>query len=230
MPFFDDAMRRPWLEAWRRCRAAIRCARRAARPGGAAARLGPALGRRIRDDDPGQFLGEELWTLAGAARARTAICGRRCTRSPTATGSRRSPRAVDRLERDWGGWRVAWGEVNRFQRNDGAIVQTFDDSRPSIPCPSPRRAGASLASFAARSYPGTRRWYGTSGNSFVAIVEFGPRVRAWAVTAGGESGDPASPHFNDQAARYAAGDLRPVYFHRDELDGHVAETYHPGSR
>ena len=88
----------------------------------------------------------------------------------------------------------------------------------------------SLASFGARAYPGTRRWYGTSGNSFVAIVEFGPRVRAWAVTAGGESGNPTSPHFNDQAGRYAAGDLRPVYFYREELEGHVAETYHPGSR
>ena len=82
----------------------------------------------------------------------------------------------------------------------------------------------SLASFAARAYPGTRRWYGTSGNSFVAVVEFGPRVRAWAVTAGGESGDPASPHFNDQAERYASGNLRPVYFYREDLQGHAARN------
>ena len=62
------------------------------------------------------------------------------------------------------------------------------------------------------------------------MVEFGPRVRAWAVTAGGESGNPGSPHFNDQAGRYAAGDLRPVYFYREDLAGHIAETYHPGTR
>lgn len=137
-------------------------------------------------------------------------------------------RAVDTLERDWGRWRVRWGEVNRFQRNDGAIVQAFDDARPSIPVPFASARWGTLASFGARAYPGTRRWYGTSGNSFVAIVEFGPRVRAWAVSAGGESGDPASPHFNDQAARYAAGDLRPVYFHPEDLAGHAARTYRPG--
>ena len=147
-----------------------------------------------------------------------------------ASASRTLDRAVARLERDWGGWRVRWGEINRFQRNNGAIVQRFDDARPSLPVPFASARWGSLASFAARAYPGTRRWYGTSGNSFVAIVEFGPRVRAWAVTAGGESGDPASRHFNDQAARYASGDLRPVYFHPDELAGHVARTYRPGSK
>jgi len=75
---------------------------------------------------------------------------------------------------------------------------------------------------------GSKRWYGTSGNSFVAVVEFGPRVRALAVSAGGESGDPKSPHFNDQAERYATGNLRPVYFYPDELRGHVERTYRPG--
>ena len=85
-----------------------------------------------------------------------------------------------------------------------------------------------LASFGAKRYPGTKRYYGTSGNSFVAAVEFGPRVRAVAVSAGGESGDPASPHFIDQAIRYARGMLRPVYFWPDERQGHIAKTYHPG--
>ena len=74
----------------------------------------------------------------------------------------------------------------------------------------------------------TKRWYGTSGNSFVAVVEFGKRVRARAVTAGGESGDPSSKHFNDQAARYASGQLRDVYFYPDQLVGHVERSYRPG--
>ena len=77
--------------------------------------------------------------------------------------------------------------------------------------------------------PGTKRWYGTSGNSFVAVVEFGDSVRARAVTAGGESGDPASKHFGDQAERYATGNLRPVYFYPNQLQGHVERVYHPGS-
>ena len=71
--------------------------------------------------------------------------------------------------------------------------------------------------------------YGTYGNSFVAVVEFGQdSVRAIAVTAGGESGDPASPHFNDQAERYVEGRLRPVYFYPGQLEGHTERVYRPG--
>jgi acyl-homoserine-lactone acylase len=136
--------------------------------------------------------------------------------------------AVDRLEADFGRWRVPWGEINRFQRLTDEIVHPFIDAAPSIPVPFASGRWGSLASFGARAYPGTRRWYGTSGNSFVAVVEFGPRVRARAVTAGGESGNRQSPHFNDQAGRYAAGDLREVYFHPDQLRGHIERTYHPG--
>jgi acyl-homoserine lactone acylase PvdQ len=87
----------------------------------------------------------------------------------------------------------------------------------------------SLASFGARAYQGTKKWYGTSGNSFVAVVEFGETVRARAVTAGGESGNPASPHFNDQAKRYSTGDLREVYYYRAQLKGHTGREYHPGN-
>ena len=136
--------------------------------------------------------------------------------------------AVDRLEREFGSWRTPWGGINRFQRLTGAIVQPFADAAPSIPVGFPSARWGSLASFGAQPYPGTRRWYGTSGNSFVAVVEFGPRVRARAITAGGESGDPRSPHFNDQAVRYATGDLREVYFHPDQLAGHTERAYHPG--
>ena len=87
-----------------------------------------------------------------------------------------------------------------------------------------------LASFGSRTYPGTKRMYGTSGNSFVAVVEFGDRVEAFAVTAGGESGDPSSPHFNDQAQNYADGNLRPVYYYPEDIEAHAEETYRPGGR
>ena len=137
-------------------------------------------------------------------------------------------RAVDRLTADFGRWQVPWGEINRFQRNDAAIVQRFDDARPSIAVPFASAQWGSLASFGARAWPGTKRYYGTSGNSFVAVVEFGPKVRAFAVSAGGQSGNPASPHFNDQAARYAAGALRPVYFYPAAMPGHIDHQYHPG--
>jgi acyl-homoserine-lactone acylase len=137
--------------------------------------------------------------------------------------------ASDKLAADFGSWKTPWGDINRFQRLTGDIVQPFNDAGPSIPVGFPSSQWGSLASFGARAYPGTKKWYGTSGNSFVAVVEFGEKVRAKAVTAGGESGDPASPHFNDQAKRYATGDLREVYYYRSQLKGHTQREYNPGS-
>ncbi len=137
--------------------------------------------------------------------------------------------ASDKLAADFGKWNTPWGEINRFQRLTGDIVQPFNDAGPSIPVGFPSAVWGSLASFGARPYPTTKKWYGTSGNSFVAVVEFGKTVRAKAVTAGGESGDPASPHFNDQAQRYATGALRDVYFYRADLKGHTQREYHPGN-
>jgi acyl-homoserine-lactone acylase len=136
--------------------------------------------------------------------------------------------ASDRLTADFGTWRTPWGDINRFQRLTGDVVQPFSDAGPSIPVGFTSATWGSLASFGARAYPTTKKWYGTSGNSFVAVVEFGPTVRARAVTAGGESGDPKSPHFNDQAQRYATGNLREVYFYRDQLKRHTTREYRPG--
>ena len=136
--------------------------------------------------------------------------------------------ASDKLTVDFGSWKTAWGDINRYQRNNGDIAQVFDDSKPSIPVAFTSSRWGSLASFGARTYPGTKKMYGTSGNSFVAVVEFGDRVRAKAVSAGGEGGDPSSPHFADQAVRYATGNLRDVYFSREDVEKHIERQYHPG--
>lgn len=136
--------------------------------------------------------------------------------------------ASARLSTDFGSWRTPWGAINRFQRINDSIAPSFDDAGPSIPVPFTSAQWGSLASFGARPYPNTRKWYGSSGNSFVAVVEFGDSVRARAITAGGESGDPRSPHFNDEAERYATGQLREVYFYPAQLRGHTERVYHPG--
>ena len=136
--------------------------------------------------------------------------------------------AVTRLTADFGTWKTPWGQINRYQRINDDIVQQFSDAAPSIPVPFTSSVWGSLASFGARPYPGTKKWYGTSGNSFVAVVEFGPRVHARAVTCGGESGHPESKHFSDEAQRYADGNLRDVYFYPDEFKGHIERQYHPG--
>ncbi|MGC4938201.1 penicillin acylase family protein [Kribbella sp. DT2] len=175
------------------------------------------------------FWGEALWApLAQAAQAAgMSMWDYLAERATDAQRLTALEEAQLRLTQDFGSWQVPWGQINRFQRNDAAITQTFDDSKPSSPVPFTSAQWGSLASFGAKRYPGTKRYYGTSGNSFVAVVEFGPKLRAWAVTAGGVSGDPASEHFDDQVKRYASGNLRRVYFYPDDLKGHVESIYHP---
>lgn len=136
--------------------------------------------------------------------------------------------ASDKLTEDFGTWKTPWGDINRFQRLNDNITPSFDDAGPSIPVGFTSSVWGSLASFGARPYPNTKKWYGTSGNSFVAVVEFGNQVRAKAVTAGGESGHPGSPHFNDEAKRYSTGRLRDVYYYRSQLQSHTQREYHPG--
>jgi acyl-homoserine-lactone acylase len=177
------------------------------------------------------FWGDTLWRAIGAsARAeRVSVLDYMATRATPDQMLAALSEGVARLRQDFGDWRVAWGKVNRFQRIDRAVTPRFDDAAPSTPVPFTWAQWGSLASFSARSYPGTRRWYGNHGNSFVAVVEFAPdRPRAWAVMAGGQSGEPASRHFADQVDRYAGGTLRPIYFTPDDLNGHVERRYRPG--
>ncbi|HEV8599731.1 MAG TPA: acylase [Gemmatimonadales bacterium] len=166
---------------------------------------------------------------AAATRARMSSHDYALTRATAQERLEALAAASAKLQADFGSWKTPWGAINRFQRLTGAIVQPFNDSEPSIPVGFTSARWGSLASFGARAYRGTKKWYGTSGNSFVAVVEFGDSVRARAVTAGGQSGDPASRHFNDQALRYSKGDLREVYFYRTQLKGHTEREYHPGS-
>jgi acyl-homoserine-lactone acylase len=136
--------------------------------------------------------------------------------------------AADRLTQVFGSWRTPWGEINRFQRLTSNIHQTYKDDQPSLAVGFASARFGSLAAFEARPRAGTKKYYGDTGNSFVAGVEFGPRVRAVAVSAGGESGHVGNAHFTDQAQRYADGALRPVYFYPEDLKGHVERTYRPG--
>jgi acyl-homoserine-lactone acylase len=176
------------------------------------------------------FWGEKLWheLEPAAAAAGTTNHEYMAAHASSQQKLQALASASDRLQQDFGSWQTPWGEINRFQRISDDLVEKFDDALPSTPVPFTSSDWGSLASFGAHRYPGTKRYYGDKGNSFVAVVEFGDRVRALAVTAGGESGDPKSPHFNDEATRYASGNLREVYFYPEQLQGHTEKTYHPG--
>ena len=148
------------------------------------------------------------------------------------------------LQRDFGNWRISWGEVNRFQRlsarlpdGQGKADAGFDDAQPSIPVPFTSSFWGSLASFGSRKYPNTKKMYGSVGNSFVAVVEFGKkaypndtggRVRARSVMTGGASGDSTSPHFKDQSSMYCEGKFKDVLFYKDDVMKHVERSYQPG--
>ena len=136
---------------------------------------------------------------------------------------------VDRLTRDFGSWKTPWGEINRFQRISGDINQKFSDTAPSLPIAFAPSDWGSLPAYGV-SGPAqtTKRVYGNRGNSFVAVVEFGPRVRAKTILTGGVSGDPASPHFNDQSERYAAAKFKDALYYREDIEKNAGRTYRPG--
>ena len=137
-------------------------------------------------------------------------------------------RASAKLQRDFGSWKTPWGDINRFQRLSGDVHAGFDDSKPSLPIGFASANWGSLAAFGVTTPTPTKKIYGTKGNSFEAVVEFGPRLRAKSILAGGESSDPASPHFADQAELYSKGQFKDVLFYREDIEKHAERTYHPG--
>lgn len=138
--------------------------------------------------------------------------------------------AVKQMESDFGTWDIAWGEINRFQRLSGEIDLHFDDEKESLPIGWASGRWGALASFGASAKENTKKLYGTSGNSFVAVVEFGEKVRAKSLLAGGQNSDPDSPHFDDQAQMYREGEFKEVAYYREDVEKRVRESYHPGKR
>jgi acyl-homoserine-lactone acylase len=126
-------------------------------------------------------------------------------------------KTIKKLEDDFGTWKIAWGEINRFQRLTSDIKQSFSDDKPSLPVAYASSRWGSLAAYGARTYPGTKRMYGTSGNSFVAVH-------------GGQSSDPDSPHFDDQAIMFTKGQFKDVLFYREDIEKNAEVTYHPGEK
>ena len=150
------------------------------------------------------------------------------TKSPPAERLEYLQKTLTQLNEDFGSWQTPWGEINRYQRLNGDINLIFNDDLPSIPVGMASGRWGALAAFGMRSKQTTKRIYGTRGNSFIAVVEFGDTVKAKSLLAGGQSGDPSSPHFNDQAQRYADVQFKNVAYYREDVEKRARQKYHPG--
>ncbi len=135
---------------------------------------------------------------------------------------------LDRLEGNWGTWRVAWGEINRAQRPDASGRLPFDDDLPSVAVPGAPGFLGSVFVYHTRPAPEGRRRYGVHGNSFVKVIEFGPELEARSILTFGQSGDPESPHYFDQAPIYGARSFKPAWHSREDVEAHAARTYSLG--
>jgi acyl-homoserine lactone acylase PvdQ len=135
---------------------------------------------------------------------------------------------VNDLKKNFGKWQMPWGEINRYQRISSDIQQKYDDAQPSVPVGFASALWGMLPSYNSRYYPSTQKRYGVSGNSFICAVEFGPKIKAKSLLAGGESGDPSSKHFNDQLEMYTKGKFKDVLFYKEDVLKNAKRTYRPG--
>ncbi|HPG11086.1 MAG TPA: penicillin acylase family protein [Chitinophagaceae bacterium] len=135
---------------------------------------------------------------------------------------------VKDLQQNFGTWQLEWGSINRFQRISTDINNKFDDNQPSYPVGFASSLWGMLPSYSSRTFPGTQKRYGVNGNSFIAAVEFGKKIKARSLLAGGESGDEHSPHFFDQGEMYSKGIFKDVLFYKEDVEKHAEKKYHPG--
>ena len=136
--------------------------------------------------------------------------------------------ALKHLQVQYGKWQIPWGEINRFQRISTDIENKFDDSKPSYPVGFVSSAWGMIPSYSSKTFPGTKKRYGVNGNSFICAVEFGKRIKAKSLLAGGESGNEYSKHFFDQGLMYSKGQFKDVLFYKEDVLKHVERKYHPG--
>ena len=124
--------------------------------------------------------------------------------------------AVEQVTRRYGRADVAWGEVHRVRRGDVDV--------PVGGC-----TGA-LGCFRVLQYsdaPDGKR-IARGGDGWVLAVEFTPVPRAYSVLAYGQSNNPTSPYFADQAAMFARGEMKRVAFTAEDVDKATVRRYRPG--
>ena len=138
--------------------------------------------------------------------------------------------AIEKLTADFGTWKTPWGEIMRFQRLTGEVQETYDDELSSIPIGFTSGRWGSLAAVYEDRNANTKRRYGRGGNSFVALVEFGKKLTARSIVSGGQSSEPDSPHFTDQAELFCKGAFKEVYYYKADVLKNQERSYRPGEK
>jgi acyl-homoserine-lactone acylase len=135
---------------------------------------------------------------------------------------------INTLQRDFGTWKVAWGEISRLQRIDESKDEDFQDSRSSLAVSGVNGNDGAVFTFYAAPERGQKRRYGVAGGTYISVVEFSPKVRALSIHTFGASGDPKSRHYTDQSTLYTRGEFKPAWLTLDDIRANLESSYHPG--
>jgi penicillin amidase len=146
--------------------------------------------------------------------------------------------AAGKLRYWHGDWKVPWGTIHRAQRspNVGDLLELpFDDRLPSLTSLGGHGPmGVVLTQYYSPPLyipfiKDLKKKYGLIGATYMAVYEFGDRVEGSTVLHFGQSGDPKSPHYFDQAQLLAAGQFKRELFHWDDVLEGAQSAYHPGA-
>jgi acyl-homoserine lactone acylase PvdQ len=136
--------------------------------------------------------------------------------------------AVSYLDKQYGTWQTSWGQVNRLQRPSSSFSRTYNDSLTSYPVSYASALWGMLPSYNSRTFSGSKKRYGISGNSFVCAVEFGEKIRAKSLLSGGNNSNPLSPYFSGELKSFANGQFKEVWYYPEDVRKHSISIYRPG--